>query len=179
MQPVNVTCSSSMTGGSREASFSAASPAASGEGGNHTSQMALSQSMWESISSCNRARHNSNLFRLHGSCAERSMTRCCSRLSWGVLGHFKCIDRATTEMDIPNARKRELYSKLHLHSIHTLQNLVFQRRYLERQKPTSEARGRIRGRWPLFPLHPLHRGRTVNRLTPSRLTAFIFIIILC
>jgi len=59
---------------------------------------------------------------------------------------FKCLERATTEMDIPNARKRKLYSKLHLHSIHTLQNLVSQRRYLERQKPTSEARGRIRGR---------------------------------
>jgi hypothetical protein len=59
---------------------------------------------------------------------------------------FKCLDRATKEMDIPNARKQKLYSKLHLHSIHSLQNLVSQRRYLERQKPTAEARGRIRGR---------------------------------
>jgi hypothetical protein len=59
---------------------------------------------------------------------------------------FKCLDRATKEMDIPNAREKKLYSKLHLHGIHSLQNLVSQRRYLERQKPTAEARGRIRGR---------------------------------
>jgi hypothetical protein len=48
---------------------------------------------------------------------------------------FKCLDRATKEMDIPNTRKKKLYSKLYLHSIHSLQNLVSQRRYLERQKP--------------------------------------------
>jgi hypothetical protein len=58
---------------------------------------------------------------------------------------FKCLDRATKEMDIPNARKRKLHSKLHLHSIHSIQNLVSQRRYLERPKPTAETRGRIRG----------------------------------
>jgi hypothetical protein len=57
---------------------------------------------------------------------------------------FKCLDRATKEMDIPNARKKKLYSKLHLHSIHSLQNVVSQQRYLERQKP--ETRGIIRGR---------------------------------
>jgi hypothetical protein len=59
---------------------------------------------------------------------------------------FKCLDRATEEMDIPKAKRKKLYSKLHLHSIHSLQSLVSQRRYLERQKPTAEARGRIRGR---------------------------------
>jgi hypothetical protein len=59
---------------------------------------------------------------------------------------FKCLDRATKEMDIPNGRKRKLYSKLHLHSIHSLQNLVSQWRYLERKKPSAEVRGRIRGR---------------------------------
>jgi hypothetical protein len=37
---------------------------------------------------------------------------------------FKCLERAATENDIPTARKKKLYSKLHLHSIHTLQNLV-------------------------------------------------------
>jgi hypothetical protein len=57
---------------------------------------------------------------------------------------FNCLDRATKEMNIPNARKNKLYSKLHLHSIYSLQNLVAQRRYLERQKPTAEARGRKR-----------------------------------
>jgi len=41
---------------------------------------------------------------------------------WSAGTLFKCLDRATTEMDIPNARKRKLYS--HLHSIHTLQNCV-------------------------------------------------------
>jgi hypothetical protein len=59
---------------------------------------------------------------------------------------LECLDRATKEIDIPNARRKTLYSKLHLHSIHSLQNVVSQRRYLERQKPTAEARGRIRGR---------------------------------
>jgi hypothetical protein len=58
---------------------------------------------------------------------------------------FRCLDRATTEMDIPNARKKKLYSKLHLHSIHSLQSLVSQLRYLERQKPTAEARRGGRG----------------------------------
>jgi hypothetical protein len=37
---------------------------------------------------------------------------------------FKYLDRAANEMDIPNGRKKKLYSKLHLHSIHSLQNLV-------------------------------------------------------
>jgi hypothetical protein len=46
----------------------------------------------------------------------------------------------------PTLKNRELYSRLHLHSIHSLQKLVSQRRYLERQKPTAEARGKIRGR---------------------------------
>jgi hypothetical protein len=46
----------------------------------------------------------------------------------------------------PLPEKKKLHSKLHLHSIHSLQNLVSQRRYLKRQKPTSESRGRIRGR---------------------------------
>jgi hypothetical protein len=59
---------------------------------------------------------------------------------------FQCLDRATKETDIPNARKKKLYSKLHLHSIHSLKNLVSQRRYLEILKPTAEARGRIRDR---------------------------------
>jgi hypothetical protein len=58
---------------------------------------------------------------------------------------FECLDLAK-EMDIPNARMKKLYSKLHLHSIDSLQNLVSQRRYLKRQKPTAEARVSIRGR---------------------------------
>jgi hypothetical protein len=61
-------------------------------------------------------------------------------------GLFKCLDRATEEMDINNARKEELYSKLHLHKYTVNKNLLSQRRYLERQKPTAEVRGRIRGR---------------------------------
>jgi hypothetical protein len=46
----------------------------------------------------------------------------------------QCLDRATKDMDNPNARKKKPYSKLHLHS---LQNLVSIRRYLERQKSTA------------------------------------------
>jgi hypothetical protein len=42
--------------------------------------------------------------------------------------------------------QKKLYIKVHLHSIHSLQNLVSQRRYMEIQKPTSEAKGRMRGR---------------------------------
>jgi hypothetical protein len=38
------------------------------------------------------------------------------------------------------------YSKIHLHSIHSLHNLVSQWRYLERQKPIAETRERLRGR---------------------------------
>jgi hypothetical protein len=33
---------------------------------------------------------------------------------------IKCLDRATKEMNIPNARKKKLYSKFYLHSIHSL-----------------------------------------------------------
>jgi hypothetical protein len=51
---------------------------------------------------------------------------------------FKCLDRAKKEMDIPNARKKKLYSKLHLHSTHSLQNLVSQRRYLEDKSHLQE-----------------------------------------
>jgi hypothetical protein len=54
---------------------------------------------------------------------------------------FKCLDCATKEMDIPNARKKKSYSKLHLQSRCSLQDLVSQRRYLERQKLTAKARG--------------------------------------
>jgi len=68
----------------------------------------------------------------------------------GVLRHFQNLDHATKEMKVPDARKGNLYSKLFLHSVHTLQNLVHvshgQQRHLERRKPTSEARGRVRGR---------------------------------
>jgi hypothetical protein len=43
-------------------------------------------------------------------------------------------------------------------------------------KPTSEARGRIRGRQPPFPLQPIHRGKkTENPAYPYPcLTCFIF-----
>jgi hypothetical protein len=40
-------------------------------------------------------------------------------------------------MVIPNTRIRKLNSKLHLHSIHSLRNVVFQRRYLERQSQSQ------------------------------------------
>jgi hypothetical protein len=78
---------------------------------------------------------------------------------------FKYLDWATKVMDIPNARKKKLYSKLHLQGLHNLQNLVSQRRYLEGQKPTAEARERIRGRQPPFLPQIVHRGRPVNRPT--------------
>jgi hypothetical protein len=68
-------------------------------------------------------------------------------LPWPVvLGstgtHFNSFGRATKEMNIPNARKKKPYSKLHLRSTHSLQNPVSQRRYLQRQMPTAE---RVRG----------------------------------
>jgi hypothetical protein len=40
---------------------------------------------------------------------------------------FKCLDWATEERDIPHARKKKLYSKLHIHSVDSLQNIVSQR----------------------------------------------------
>jgi hypothetical protein len=54
-------------------------------------------------------------------------------------------------------------------------NLVSQRQYLERQKPTAEAMGRIRGRKPPLPPQPVHRSWPVKRPTHSRLTAFLFV----
>jgi len=53
------------------------------------------------------------------------------------------LERATKELDIPSTRGVKLYSKFHLHSIHTLHKLVQLRRSLER---SPEARGRIKGR---------------------------------
>jgi hypothetical protein len=49
---------------------------------------------------------------------------------------------------VPGSRIGEfpIPSKPHLHSIHSPQNFESQRRYLERQKPTSETRGRMKGR---------------------------------
>jgi hypothetical protein len=40
---------------------------------------------------------------------------------------FKLLGRATKEMDIPNARKKKFYSKIHFPSIHKLKNLISQR----------------------------------------------------
>jgi len=54
---------------------------------------------------------------------------------------FQCLERATKELDILSTQKDKLYSKLHLHSIHTLHKLVQLRRSLER---STEAR--IKGR---------------------------------
>jgi len=59
---------------------------------------------------------------------------------------FKCLTHALKELQVQPARQKKLYSKLHLHSIHTLQNLVSQRRYLERTPNTTIPRGQIRGR---------------------------------
>jgi hypothetical protein len=43
----------------------------------------------------------------------------------GSVGtHFKCLDRATKEIDIPNARQKKLYSKPHLHSIQSAKPCV-------------------------------------------------------
>jgi hypothetical protein len=50
-----------------------------------------------------------------------------------------CLGRATKKMDIPNARKKKLHSKLHIHSIQ-FTNPFVHRRYLKRQKPNAEAR---------------------------------------
>ena len=58
---------------------------------------------------------------------------------------YKCLEKATTELRIPPAQRKKLFTKLHLHSVHTLYNILKQRRYLERQQGL-EARGRIRGR---------------------------------
>jgi hypothetical protein len=44
---------------------------------------------------------------------------------------FKCLDRAAKEMNIPNGGKKET-TKSHLHNLHILQNLLSQRRYLQR-----------------------------------------------
>ena len=59
---------------------------------------------------------------------------------------FKCLQHAAKELEIPPARRKTKFSKIHLHSVHTLQNLVSQRRYLERPQTGTEARGRIKGR---------------------------------
>ena len=58
---------------------------------------------------------------------------------------YKCLEKAAIQLSIPAAKRNKLYTKLHLHGVHTLHNLVKQRRFLERQ-PDVEARGRIRGR---------------------------------
>jgi hypothetical protein len=67
-----------------------------------------------------------------------------------------------------------LYTERHLHSLHTLQDVKSQRRYLERQKANSEARGMMRGRWPPLPPHPVHSGRLIYRPTPSRLKVSLY-----
>jgi len=51
--------------------------------------------------------------------------------------------RATKELDIPSTQSNQIYSKLHIHSIHTLHKLVQLRRSLER---SPEARERMKGR---------------------------------
>jgi hypothetical protein len=62
---------------------------------------------------------------------------------------FKCLERAIK--DIPKARKKKLCSKLHLHSIHSLQNLRSQRPYLERQKANIIIKGKDKRLIASFP----------------------------
>jgi hypothetical protein len=45
---------------------------------------------------------------------------------------FRCLDRATKGTVIPNAKK--IYT---VHSIHSLQNLVSERRFVKRNPPSS------------------------------------------
>jgi len=62
-----------------------------------------------------------------------------------MLAPFSNVWTTWTELQIRQERKKKLYSKLHLHSIQTLQNIVRQRRFLERHAH-QDPRGRIRGR---------------------------------
>jgi hypothetical protein len=92
----------------------------------------------------------------------------------GSAGTLKCLDRATKEMDIPTARKKKLYSKLHLHSIHSLQSLVSQRRLPRTAKTYPRLKRKDKRQMASLPIQPFHRGRPVNRPTPSPLAAFLF-----
>jgi hypothetical protein len=62
---------------------------------------------------------------------------CCSQSFWEVLGHSS---NASTKQQKKwtFAMPEKKNSKLYLHSIHSQQNLVSQRRYLERQKPQKQ-----------------------------------------
>jgi hypothetical protein len=54
---------------------------------------------------------------------------------------FKCLDRATKEMDISNARKKKLYSKPAQYAQST--GSWVPTRYLKRQKSTADSRGKV------------------------------------
>jgi len=84
---------------------------------------------------------------------------------------FQCVERATKELGILSTQKDKLYSKLHLHSIHTLHKLVQLRRSLER---SAEARGRIKGRWSAECSLSYPQGQAGKPAYPLRRKALIF-----
>jgi hypothetical protein len=81
---------------------------------------------------------------------------------------LKCLERATKEMDISNARSRKLYGKLHLHSIHSLQNLVSPTAIPGKTKANIRIKGKDKRQIASLPTPTCPWGRPVNRPTPSR-----------
>jgi hypothetical protein len=88
---------------------------------------------------------------------------------------FKFLDRATKEMDIPNARRKKLYSKLQLHCVYCLPCVPTA--IPGKTKANCRSKGKNKRQIASLPTHSVHRGRPVNRPTPSRPPAFIFILI--
>jgi len=87
---------------------------------------------------------------------------------------FQCLERATKELDDLSTQKDKLYSKLHLHSIHTLHKPVQLRRSLER---LPEARGRIKGRQSAECKLSYPHGQAGKPLTPKGVDFYFYFIL--
>jgi hypothetical protein len=85
---------------------------------------------------------------------------------------FKCLDWATKEMDIPNARQQASFTQ---HKQSTSPCVPITKP--EETKANLRSKEKDKRQTTSLPTPPqsVHRGRPVNRPTPSRLTAFISI----
>jgi hypothetical protein len=85
----------------------------------------------------------------------------------------------TEEIDISNARRKNLYSKVHLHSVRSIHSTQSTGSGVPTTMPgytkvNLRSKGKDERHIASFPTQSVHKGRTVNRPTHSRLTAFSY-----
>jgi hypothetical protein len=102
-----------------------------------------------------------------------------SSIVLGSAGTYSnCFYRATKEMDIPNARKKRNYTASSTYTVYTVYKTLCPNGDTWKDKASCRSKGKNK-QIASLPTQPVHyyRGRPVNRHTPSRPPAFIFLFI--